>query len=221
MWNEHQKSSVESFGRCGRFAWEAKGKKRWVDSFSFNKVVLLEDQIESFKNKWPWLRPAYLQLEKDDSSNSFIWSIEIYRKTCKTYDTSIEKEGGKVKRWWEPGEVWNEKNTFFCYLWVGVTPVDFGVWTFGHAQISGTGVPPRFRGCTNRKELIREPKGGESWDAMHSCDEPKIDGEDLPGPSDLTASSPRKKWTGLEDDPASFWGSVYFQVLLLLVSGRN
>ena len=54
MWNERQNFSVESFGRCGRFAWEAKGKERWVDnidSFSFNKVVLLEDQIESFKNK--------------------------------------------------------------------------------------------------------------------------------------------------------------------------
>ena len=220
MWNEHQKSSVESFGRCGRFAWEAKGKKRWVDSFSFNKVVLLEDQIESFKNKWPWLRPAYLQLEKDDSSNSFIWSIEIYRKTCKTYDTSIEKEGGKVKRWWEPGEVWNEKNTFFCYLWVGVTPVDFGVWTFGHAQISGTGFPPDSEAAQTARSWSGNRKGGNL-----GCDAQlrwaKNWWEDLPGPSDLTASSPRKKWTGLEDDPASFWGSVYFQVLLLLVSGRN
>ena len=113
-----------------------------------------------------------------------------------------------------------EKYLFLLPLgWV--TPVDNGVWTSGHAQISGTGVPPRFRGCTNRKELIREPKGGGSGDAMHSCDEPKIDGEDFPSLK-LTTSSPLKKWMGLEDDPASFWGLVYFQVqvLLLLVSGR-
>ena len=57
-------------------------------------------------------------------------------KICKTYDTWIEKEGGKVKRWWEPGTVLNEKNTFFCYLWVGLPRWTMG---FGHLDM------PKFR----------------------------------------------------------------------------